>query len=100
MKTTINLGNTHPYSNTPSSIPPVRPPTITQYPPKPLVYSPVEPLPEEPKQKTLLHRISMPLMRKAVYNASLDSRSSKQQRRQSESDKMKRKQKQKQSHTL
>ncbi|KAI8878230.1 hypothetical protein K501DRAFT_287974 [Backusella circina FSU 941] len=103
MKTTISLGNTLPYGNNstpPSSIPPIRPPTITQYPPKPLVYSPVEPLPEEPKQKTLLHRISMPLMRKAVYNASLDSRSSKQQRRQSESDKVKRKQKQKQSHTL
>jgi hypothetical protein len=43
------------------------PPTITQYPPKPLVYSPIEPIPTMSNEsKPLLHRISMPLMR--VYN--------------------------------
>lgn len=43
-------------------------PVITQYPPKPLVYSPVEPIPDNmlDQQKPLLHRISMPLLR--VYH--------------------------------
>jgi hypothetical protein len=44
----------------------VQPPIITHYPPKPLVYSPVEPLPEqEHSAKKILHRISLPLLRLA-----------------------------------
>ncbi|KAI8346194.1 hypothetical protein BD560DRAFT_411465 [Blakeslea trispora] len=73
MKTTIAIPTTNTTVATGShSIPPApsvptSPPTITQYPPKPLVYSPIEPmaqLDETPQdQKRLLHRISMPLMR-------------------------------------
>lgn len=44
-----------------SSIPhPFQPPVITQYPPKPLKYSPVEPLPEEIHHKSF-HSLSLPL---------------------------------------
>ncbi|KAI9470876.1 MAG: hypothetical protein EXX96DRAFT_586045 [Benjaminiella poitrasii] len=76
MKTTISIPSstaTKLTSTNPSSsiIPSLT--TITQYPPKPLVYSPIEPISDEsPTQKPLLHRISMPLMR--VYNDSSISR--------------------------
>ncbi|GAA5807130.1 hypothetical protein MFLAVUS_000481 [Mucor flavus] len=65
MKTTISIPST---ART-STFSPVltNPPTITQYPPKPLVYSPVDPIPNnQHSSKPLLHRISMPLLR--VYN--------------------------------
>ncbi|CEP16920.1 hypothetical protein [Parasitella parasitica] len=65
MKTTISIPsiiNTKPNSTLSSN-----PPTIMQYPPKPLVYSPIEPITDmNHESKPLLHRISMPLMR--VYN--------------------------------
>ncbi|EIE79477.1 hypothetical protein RO3G_04182 [Rhizopus delemar RA 99-880] len=48
------------------------PPTITHYPPKPLVYSPIEPL-QPPSNKHLFHRLSMPLM-KAYNHHSSDHR--------------------------
>ncbi|KAI8992378.1 hypothetical protein BDB01DRAFT_778265 [Pilobolus umbonatus] len=70
MKTTIQLNNNSYQPSTSSrsvSSSLMRPPTITQYPPKPLVYSPVEPIGDEPI-KPLLHRISMPLMRKSPTN--------------------------------
>ncbi|KAI9497691.1 hypothetical protein BDB00DRAFT_803636 [Zychaea mexicana] len=42
----------------------IQPPVITQYPPKPLKYSPVEPVVlEESTKKSLHHRISMPVLR-------------------------------------
>ncbi|RCI03381.1 hypothetical protein CU098_012665, partial [Rhizopus stolonifer] len=41
----------------------IQPPVITQYPPKPLVYSPVEPLVDNNPQEKTLHRLSMPLMK-------------------------------------
>ncbi|KAI9272460.1 hypothetical protein BY458DRAFT_508858 [Sporodiniella umbellata] len=56
MKTTISL---QPPQQTVSA--PFIPPTITQYPPKPLVYSPIEPIHDPPKQ--IFHRISMPLLK-------------------------------------
>ncbi|KAI7899957.1 uncharacterized protein BX663DRAFT_519111 [Cokeromyces recurvatus] len=77
MKTTISIPSTvtKPKTN-PSVIPPsLTTTTITQYPPKPLVYSPIEPIitPSEDKESTkpLLHRISMPLIR--VYHDSSTS---------------------------
>ncbi|CAO0800463.1 unnamed protein product [Mucor circinelloides] len=65
MKTTISIPSTT--ATKPNHTIASNPPTITQYPPKPLVYSPIEPIPHmQHESKTLLHRISMPLMR--VYN--------------------------------
>ncbi|CAO3608030.1 unnamed protein product [Mucor fragilis] len=65
MKTTISIPSTT--AAKPNHTIASNPPTITQYPPKPLVYSPIEPIPHmQHESKTLLHRISMPLMR--VYN--------------------------------
>lgn len=65
MKTTISIPSTT--ATKPNPVITSNPPTITQYPPKPLVYSPIEPIPNmQHESKTLLHRISMPLMR--VYN--------------------------------
>ncbi|KAI9246074.1 hypothetical protein BDA99DRAFT_543419 [Phascolomyces articulosus] len=47
----------------------IQPPVITQYPPKPLKYSPVEPtMLEENQKKSLHHRISMPVLRNHLYN--------------------------------
>ncbi|GAA5797310.1 hypothetical protein EDC94DRAFT_524993 [Helicostylum pulchrum] len=73
MKTTISIPSTTTATTTAtaraSSFSPVltNPPTITQYPPKPLVYSPIDPIPtNQHSSKPLLHRISMPLLR--VYN--------------------------------
>ncbi len=67
MKTTISIPS---ITNTTRSFPILSTPTITQYPPKPLVYSPIKPIPlnnnQIEQQKPLLHRISMPLLR--VYN--------------------------------
>lgn len=46
---------------------PISPPIITQYPPKPLHYSPVEPLPPETNSDmshhARLHRVSLPLLK-------------------------------------
>ncbi|KAG1436194.1 hypothetical protein G6F56_013661 [Rhizopus delemar] len=56
MKTTICL---QPQQNT-LSTPSIPQPTIV-YPPKPLVYSPVEPIEQEPTR--LFHRFSMPLLK-------------------------------------
>ncbi|CAO3660410.1 unnamed protein product [Rhizopus stolonifer] len=56
MKTTICL---QPQQNT-LSTPSIPQPTIV-YPPKPLVYSPVEPIEQEPTR--LFHRLSMPLLK-------------------------------------
>ncbi|CAO3681909.1 unnamed protein product [Rhizopus stolonifer] len=58
MKTTITL---QPPQKTVSA--PFIPPAITQYPPKPLVYSPVEPIHKSDQSKQLFHRISMPLLK-------------------------------------
>ncbi|KAI8364328.1 hypothetical protein EDC96DRAFT_511340 [Choanephora cucurbitarum] len=71
MKTTIAIPSNPTYHHT---IPTPTPPTITQYPPKPLVYSPIEPIvqPDEPSDhKRLLHRISMPLMRVYQHHESI-----------------------------
>ncbi|KAI8989566.1 hypothetical protein BDB01DRAFT_848727 [Pilobolus umbonatus] len=47
----------------------VQPPVITHYPPKPLKYSPIEPLPEYTgTTKKLLHRLSMPLLKLTTHN--------------------------------
>ncbi|KAI8141954.1 hypothetical protein BJV82DRAFT_616582 [Fennellomyces sp. T-0311] len=48
----------------------IQPPVITQYPPKPLKYSPVEPVLLEEK-KSLRHRISMPALRNAGGRSTL-----------------------------
>lgn len=71
MKTTISIPSTNTITARSSFSPLLSTPaTITQYPPKPLVYSPIEPIPntssDEQNAKPLLHRISMPLLR--VYN--------------------------------
>lgn len=76
MKTTISIpstntrssnNNNHPNNNNNFNPVLANPPTITQYPPKPLVYSPIDPIPNnQHSAKPLLHRISMPLLR--VYN--------------------------------
>jgi hypothetical protein len=79
MKTTISIpsaqqqysGTTTARSSYSPSLPPPNTTIITQYPPKPLVYSPIEPIipsntNDERTQKPLLHRLSMPLLR--VYN--------------------------------
>ncbi|OBZ89645.1 hypothetical protein A0J61_02303 [Choanephora cucurbitarum] len=74
MKTTIAIPSNH-SGSTHHSIPTPIPPTITQYPPKPLVYSPIEPIvqPDETPSdhKRLLHRISMPLMRVYQHHESI-----------------------------
>ncbi|CAO3648271.1 unnamed protein product [Mucor hiemalis] len=69
MKTTISIPSTNTITARSSFSPLLSTPTITQYPPKPLVYSPIEPIPntsDKQNAKPLLHRISMPLLR--VYN--------------------------------
>ncbi|KAI8332398.1 hypothetical protein BC941DRAFT_516878 [Chlamydoabsidia padenii] len=60
INTTITLPLTHKSSQ--PSFPPLQPPVISQYPPKPLQYSPVTTDP--PRQKTLIHRLSMPALRR------------------------------------
>ncbi|KAF7731849.1 hypothetical protein EC973_007680 [Apophysomyces ossiformis] len=46
----------------------IKPPVITQYPPKPLKYSPVEPISDDflgrPPHRTIVHRISLPVLRR------------------------------------
>jgi hypothetical protein len=85
INTTINLEQqtteTSPYNTTTTTTTittnPILPPIITQYPPKPLKYSPVEPLPDISQQDDddaassvhhkkgyrTLHRLSLPLLR-------------------------------------
>lgn len=81
MKTTISIPSTTTRASSLSPRggipPPTHSPAITQYPPKPLVYSPIEPIPPHTPttsntSKPLLHRISMPLLR--VYNETTLSR--------------------------
>ena len=91
MKTTISIPMK---SSSFTTSPILSTPTITQYPPKPLVYSPIEPIPTDTNTnqhqhhhiKPLLHRISMPLLR--VYNdtANLTRHASFGRRRKSEPD--------------
>ncbi|KAG0788470.1 hypothetical protein G6F57_008358 [Rhizopus arrhizus] len=83
MKTTITL---QPQQQTVSA--PFIPPTITQYPPKPLVYSPVEPMHEPITQsKQLFHRISMPLLKSSnQHHHSEHPNTSRPTRRRSEPD--------------
>ncbi|CAO3592888.1 unnamed protein product [Absidia cylindrospora] len=79
INTTITLPITKKASQ--SSFPPLQPPVISQYPPKPLQYSPVTPTDHtDPpisshnksgtRHKTLIHRISMPALRRRVSNFS------------------------------
>lgn len=84
INTTINIGsintsNYHPLIDLNNSNHIIQPPIITQYPPKPLKYSPVEPLPDEyehagnidsnhvinsnSKSRKALHRLSLPLLK-------------------------------------
>ncbi|KAG2200656.1 hypothetical protein INT47_005812 [Mucor saturninus] len=85
MKTTISIPSTTTRASSLSprggGIPTTHSPAITQYPPKPLVYSPIEPIPPHTNttnnnnnstSKPLLHRLSMPLLR--VYNETTLSR--------------------------
>lgn len=71
MKTTISIPSTARSASNPVSPPSASSPALTQYPPKPLVYSPIEPIPVS-TSKPLLHRLSMPLLK--VYNDSTLSR--------------------------
>lgn len=70
MKTTISIPSTARSSTFSPVLTTKTSPTITQYPPKPLVYSPIDPIPNNhtSSSKPLLHRLSMPLIR--VYNES------------------------------
>ncbi|ORZ08649.1 hypothetical protein BCR42DRAFT_424620 [Absidia repens] len=79
INTTITLPITKKASQ--SSFPPLQPPVISQYPPKPLQYSPVTPTDSSTdspvsshnngtRQKTLIHRISMPALRRRISNFS------------------------------
>ncbi|KAG0863722.1 hypothetical protein G6F57_013117 [Rhizopus arrhizus] len=70
MKTTIHF---EPRPHTQLTPLPFMPPTITHYPPKPLVYSPIEPLQPPSNKQLLFHRLSMPLM-KAYNHHSSDHR--------------------------
>ncbi|ORE09152.1 hypothetical protein BCV72DRAFT_261000 [Rhizopus microsporus var. microsporus] len=65
INTTISIA---PSSQQPSgSIKDIQPPIITQYPPTPLKYSPIEPLPESMvdthKKRRTLHRLSVPILK-------------------------------------
>ncbi|KAI7854751.1 hypothetical protein BDC45DRAFT_508017 [Circinella umbellata] len=71
--TTVTSPNNHHHGN--RFLSPVaasiQPPVITQYPPKPLKYSPVEPIMlEENQKKSLHHRISMPVLRNSHVGGS------------------------------
>ncbi|KAG0166451.1 hypothetical protein DFQ28_007325 [Apophysomyces sp. BC1034] len=49
----------------------IKPPVITQYPPKPLKYSPVEPASDdfmEKQNRTIVHRISLPVLRRGGHD--------------------------------
>ncbi|CAO3649900.1 unnamed protein product [Mucor hiemalis] len=93
INTTINIGsmNYHPLidlnSNNTNHI--IQPPIITQYPPKPLKYSPVEPLPDEyeyagnidnnvinsnSRSRKALHRLSLPLLKLTAASQSQGER--------------------------
>lgn len=73
INTTINIQphNNNNSNNKSSSKDPIQLPIITQYPPKPLKYSPVEPLPEDESsnsaslhhKKKTLQRLSLPLLK-------------------------------------
>ncbi|OBZ82312.1 hypothetical protein A0J61_09637 [Choanephora cucurbitarum] len=43
-------------------------PSVIQYPPKPLVYSPIQPLPQDHYKPNTLHRLSMPLLKLTQYD--------------------------------
>ncbi|KAI8139377.1 hypothetical protein BJV82DRAFT_627037 [Fennellomyces sp. T-0311] len=70
-KIAINTTISIPHFQSPPQPPPpvhyatVQPPIITQYPPKPLKYSPVEPLEE---QRKAMHRISLPILNRATFH--------------------------------
>lgn len=76
INTTINLEQQTSENLPFTTTNPIQPPIITQYPPKPLKYSPVEPLPDisqqddddasithHKKRYGALHRLSLPLLR-------------------------------------
>ncbi|EPB87870.1 hypothetical protein HMPREF1544_05277 [Mucor circinelloides 1006PhL] len=82
INTTINIQPLNHTNNKSNSKNPIQPPIITQYPPKPLKYSPVEPLPDDDddannndngnsstgaalhyKKSKTLHRLSLPLLK-------------------------------------
>lgn len=78
INTTINIQPLNHANNKSNSKNPIQPPIITQYPPKPLKYSPVEPLPDDDdddngnsstgaalhyKKSKTLHRLSLPLLK-------------------------------------
>lgn len=108
INTTINLEqHQHQQQQEPEHIPsitinPIQPPIITQYPPKPLKYSPVEPLPDirqqdddddedddnasityNKKRYGPLHRLSLPLLK---WTAQQQQQQPAIQRRRSDSD--------------
>ncbi|KAI8097106.1 uncharacterized protein BX664DRAFT_325579 [Halteromyces radiatus] len=85
INTTITLPITRKSSQ--HSFPPLQPPVISQYPPKPLHYSPVSltnnhdliSSNDDPSRKTLIHRISMPALRRRVSNFGSTSDTGQQQ---------------------
>ena len=96
INTTINIQPHNTNNNKSSSKNPIQPPIITQYPPKPLKYSPVEPLPEDEgsnsaslhhKKKTL-QRLSLPLLKLTAQQQQQQQQQQEQiiQRRRSSSD--------------
>ncbi|KAI8367015.1 hypothetical protein EDC96DRAFT_607874 [Choanephora cucurbitarum] len=50
-------------------------PSVIQYPPKPLVYSPIQPLPPDDPKPNTLHRLSMPLLKLTQYDTLYHTRS-------------------------
>ncbi|CAO3612110.1 unnamed protein product [Mucor fragilis] len=100
INTTINIQPLNHANNKSNSKNPIQPPIITQYPPKPLKYSPVEPLPDDDdngnsstgaalhyKKSKTLHRLSMPLLKLTAQQQQQQQQSDKTlQRRRSDSD--------------
>lgn len=89
INTTININHT----NTAADQNIIQPPVITQYPPKPLKYSPVEPLPSyastpgtESSRRKTLQRFSLPLLKLTTAAAATTSNPRSIQRRRSDSD--------------
>ncbi|KAL9545690.1 hypothetical protein MBANPS3_007026 [Mucor bainieri] len=103
INTTINIQPLNHANNKSNSKNPIQPPIITQYPPKPLKYSPVEPLPDDDdngnsstgaalhyKKSKTLHRLSLPLLKLTAQQQQQQqqqqSSSNTLQRRRSDSD--------------
>ncbi|GAN00896.1 hypothetical protein MAM1_0003c00322 [Mucor ambiguus] len=99
INTTINIQPLNHANNKSNSKNPIQPPIITQYPPKPLKYSPVEPLPDDDdngnsstgaalhyKKSKTLHRLSLPLLKLTAQQQQQQPSNNTLQRRRSDSD--------------